>query len=196
MRIDVDGKNHRRLRPLRSRPARKGYDSSGDCNPRPPGHIGRCEPKWDHERQSYRGAGHHIRNAVPGPAALSVEAAARQHSCRDPLLRRADHSPPQWLATPAQAPLQYAPDHRHRRGRRPSTTPQPGVGKGSLPWLRRDGPPVTKLLWFSLAGVAPFAVPTFNTRIWKPALTAVGVIPEPETGQRGARRSASTACTR
>ncbi|MFJ2176447.1 tyrosine-type recombinase/integrase [Streptomyces sp. NPDC087851] len=56
--------------------------------------------------------------------------------------------------------------------------------KVTLPWLRPDGPPVTKLLLFSLTGGGAVRRTDFNTRLWKPALVAAGVIPEPKPGER------------
>ncbi|MEW1720752.1 site-specific integrase [Streptomyces sp. NPDC093109] len=56
--------------------------------------------------------------------------------------------------------------------------------KVTLPWLRPNGAPVTKLLLFSLTGGGAVRRTDFNTRIWKPALATAGVIPEPENGQR------------
>ncbi|MFG2235105.1 site-specific integrase [Streptomyces sp. NPDC048723] len=54
----------------------------------------------------------------------------------------------------------------------------------TLPWLRPDGPPVTKRLLFSLAGGGAVRRTDFNTRVWKPALVAAEVIGEPKPGQR------------
>jgi integrase len=54
----------------------------------------------------------------------------------------------------------------------------------TLPWLRPDGPLVTKRLFFSLAGGGAVRRTDFNTRVWKPALAAAGILPEPEEGGR------------
>ncbi|MBT2382105.1 tyrosine recombinase XerC [Streptomyces sp. ISL-11] len=54
----------------------------------------------------------------------------------------------------------------------------------TLPWLRPDGPPVTKRLFFSLPSGGAVRRTDFNTRVWKPALAAAGVIPEPKVGER------------
>ncbi|MFE9395043.1 tyrosine-type recombinase/integrase [Streptomyces flavidovirens] len=54
----------------------------------------------------------------------------------------------------------------------------------TLPWLRPDGPPVTKRLMFSLTGGGPVRRTDFNTRAWKPALVTAGVIPEPKPRER------------
>ncbi|MFE2440957.1 tyrosine-type recombinase/integrase [Streptomyces sp. NPDC059426] len=56
--------------------------------------------------------------------------------------------------------------------------------KVTLPWLRPDGPLITKSLLFSLSGGGAVRRTDFNTRVWKPALVAAGVIPEPEKGER------------
>ncbi|MFJ6523383.1 hypothetical protein ACIQJ4_34620 [Streptomyces filamentosus] len=53
----------------------------------------------------------------------------------------------------------------------------------SLPWLKPDGPLVTKRLYFSLTGSAVHRT-DFNTRVWKLALVQTGVIPEPKEGVR------------
>lgn len=54
----------------------------------------------------------------------------------------------------------------------------------TLPWLRPDGPPVTKRLLFSLVGGGAVRRTDFNTRVWKPALAAAGVIREATDGAR------------
>ncbi|MGH4027855.1 site-specific integrase [Actinomycetota bacterium Odt1-20B] len=55
----------------------------------------------------------------------------------------------------------------------------------TLPWLRPDGPLVTKeLLFVRPDGDGAVRRTDFNTRFWKPALVAAGVIPEPEPGKR------------
>ncbi|WP_432010440.1 tyrosine-type recombinase/integrase [Streptomyces cucumeris] len=56
--------------------------------------------------------------------------------------------------------------------------------KVTLPWLKPDGPPVTKTLIFS--GQAGRAVRSshFDDFLWKPALAAAGFIPQPEKGER------------
>lgn len=54
----------------------------------------------------------------------------------------------------------------------------------TLPWLRPDGPPVTKRLLFSLPRGGAVRRTDFNTRVWKPALVTAGVIPVPEKGER------------
>ncbi|MFE0627802.1 tyrosine-type recombinase/integrase [Streptomyces sp. NPDC058864] len=54
----------------------------------------------------------------------------------------------------------------------------------TLPWLRVDGPPVTRLLYFTALDGGPLRRNDFNTHIWKPALAAAGVIPVPGPGER------------
>ncbi|WP_052499051.1 tyrosine-type recombinase/integrase [Streptomyces vietnamensis] len=54
----------------------------------------------------------------------------------------------------------------------------------SLPWLKLDGPLVTKRLLFSLKGGCTVRRTDFNTRAWKSALVQAGVIPEPKEGER------------
>ncbi|MGW2326401.1 tyrosine-type recombinase/integrase [Streptomyces sp. NPDC001700] len=56
--------------------------------------------------------------------------------------------------------------------------------KVTLPWLKPDGPTVTKELLFT--GRAGRAVRSshFDDHLWKPALAAAGFIPEPEKGER------------
>ncbi|MFD0222821.1 tyrosine-type recombinase/integrase [Streptomyces hirsutus] len=55
----------------------------------------------------------------------------------------------------------------------------------TLPWLRSDGPPTTKQLMFTrLDGTGAVRRTDFNTRAWKPALVAAGVIPEPKASER------------
>ncbi|MFD9631672.1 tyrosine-type recombinase/integrase [Streptomyces violascens] len=55
----------------------------------------------------------------------------------------------------------------------------------TLPWLRPDGPSVTKqLLFLRPDGDGAVRRTDFNTRFWKPALVAAGVIPEPKPGER------------
>ncbi|MER7761387.1 site-specific integrase [Streptomyces sp. NPDC097619] len=54
----------------------------------------------------------------------------------------------------------------------------------TLPWLRPDGPLVTKRLLFSLPGGGAVRRTDFNTRVWKVALVQAGVIPEPRAGER------------
>ncbi|MEU2755810.1 tyrosine-type recombinase/integrase [Streptomyces albidoflavus] len=57
--------------------------------------------------------------------------------------------------------------------------------KVSLPWLRPDGPLVTKeLLFVRPDGDGAVRRTDFNTRFWKPALVAAGVIPPPLPGRR------------
>ncbi|MFF4649359.1 tyrosine-type recombinase/integrase [Streptomyces sp. NPDC001380] len=53
----------------------------------------------------------------------------------------------------------------------------------TLPWLRPDGPPVTKLLHFTGAELGAIRRNDFNTHAWKPALVTAGVIPERAPGQ-------------
>ncbi|MBW1604498.1 site-specific integrase [Streptomyces sp. JJ66] len=54
-----------------------------------------------------------------------------------------------------------------------------------LPWLRKDGPPVTKRLLFTrLDGKGAVRRTDFNVHAWKPALVTAGVIPEPMPGER------------
>ncbi|MEV6755817.1 site-specific integrase [Streptomyces sp. NPDC051214] len=55
----------------------------------------------------------------------------------------------------------------------------------TLPWMRTDGQPITKrLLFVRPDGVGAVRRTDFNTRFWKPALVAAGVIPEPKPGER------------
>jgi integrase len=55
----------------------------------------------------------------------------------------------------------------------------------TLPWLRPDGPLITKRLLFTrLDGAGAVRRTDFNDRAWKPALVAAGVIPEPKRGER------------
>jgi len=55
----------------------------------------------------------------------------------------------------------------------------------TLPWLRPDGPLVTKRLLFTrLDGGGAVRRTDFNTRVWKPTLVTAGVIPEPKRGER------------
>ncbi|MGW4050753.1 tyrosine-type recombinase/integrase [Streptomyces sp. NPDC004779] len=56
----------------------------------------------------------------------------------------------------------------------------------TLPWRTPDGPPVTKSLVFSGSGGDHVRVSYFNDFMWKPALAAVGIIPEPQDGERHA----------
>ncbi|AKA03613.1 integrase [Streptomyces noursei ZPM] len=57
----------------------------------------------------------------------------------------------------------------------------------TLPWLRPDGPPVTKRLLFTrVDGDGAVRRTDFNTRVWKPALVGAGVLPEPKPGERHA----------
>ncbi|WP_406501419.1 site-specific integrase [Streptomyces sp. NBC_01590] len=54
----------------------------------------------------------------------------------------------------------------------------------TLPWRTPDGPPVTKSLLFTGSASSHVRVSYFNDFMWKPALAAVGIIPEPEEGER------------
>ncbi|MEV3872854.1 site-specific integrase [Streptomyces sp. NPDC049906] len=55
----------------------------------------------------------------------------------------------------------------------------------TLPWLRPDGEPVTKRLFFARPdGDGAVRRTDFNTRFWKPALVGAGIISEPEPGER------------
>lgn len=54
----------------------------------------------------------------------------------------------------------------------------------TLPWLRPDGPLVTKELIFTAEEGGAVRRSDFNTYAWKPALVAAGVIPPPERGKR------------
>ncbi|MFF8928739.1 tyrosine-type recombinase/integrase [Streptomyces longwoodensis] len=55
----------------------------------------------------------------------------------------------------------------------------------TLPWLRGDGPAVTRRLLFTrLDGAGAVRRTDFNTGAWKPALVAAGVIPHPRPGER------------
>ncbi|MFI5631456.1 tyrosine-type recombinase/integrase [Streptomyces sp. NPDC051664] len=54
----------------------------------------------------------------------------------------------------------------------------------TLPWRTPDGPLVTKSLIFTGSTGAHVRVSHFNDFMWKPALAAVGIIPQPEEGER------------
>ncbi|MGA6872331.1 tyrosine-type recombinase/integrase [Streptomyces pratensis] len=55
----------------------------------------------------------------------------------------------------------------------------------TLPWLRPDGPLVTKQLLFTRAdGSGAVRRTDFNTRVWKPALVKAGFLPQPRPGKR------------
>ncbi|MGJ5833500.1 tyrosine-type recombinase/integrase [Streptomyces ossamyceticus] len=54
----------------------------------------------------------------------------------------------------------------------------------TLPWMRSDGPPVTKLLYFSTQDGGALRRNDFNAHVWKPALASAGVIPVPGVGER------------
>ncbi|WP_405751487.1 site-specific integrase [Streptomyces sp. NBC_00012] len=54
----------------------------------------------------------------------------------------------------------------------------------TLPWRTPDGPLVTKSLLFTGSAGSHARVSYFNDFMWKPALAAVGIIPEPEEGER------------
>ncbi|MFI6662729.1 tyrosine-type recombinase/integrase [Streptomyces sp. NPDC050523] len=54
----------------------------------------------------------------------------------------------------------------------------------TLPWLRPDGPPVTRLLYFTTQESGVLRRNDFNTHVWKPALVSAGVIPAPGPGER------------
>ncbi|MGW6008988.1 tyrosine-type recombinase/integrase [Streptomyces sp. NPDC055210] len=54
----------------------------------------------------------------------------------------------------------------------------------TLPWLRVDGPPVTKLLYFTGEELGALRRNDFNAHVWKPALATAGVIPTPGPGER------------
>ncbi|MFJ6464352.1 tyrosine-type recombinase/integrase [Streptomyces sp. NPDC091387] len=56
--------------------------------------------------------------------------------------------------------------------------------KVTLPWRTPDGPLVTRMLLFSGASGNHVRVSHFNDHMWKPALAAAGIIPEPEAGER------------
>ncbi|MGB8942557.1 MAG: site-specific integrase [Streptomyces sp.] len=54
----------------------------------------------------------------------------------------------------------------------------------TLPWLRPDGPRVTKpLLFTGPAGDGAMWRTSFNQRFWKPSLADAGVIPKPKPGE-------------
>ncbi|GGO56725.1 hypothetical protein GCM10012287_50960 [Streptomyces daqingensis] len=55
--------------------------------------------------------------------------------------------------------------------------------KVTLPWRRLDGPQVTHNLIFTGTRGTVIRRKDFNTRYWKPALVAAGVLPEPEPGE-------------
>jgi integrase len=54
----------------------------------------------------------------------------------------------------------------------------------TLPWMRPDGEPVTRLLYFTAAEGGAVWRNAFNAHAWKPALAAAGVIPKPGPGER------------
>ncbi|GGO55486.1 hypothetical protein GCM10012287_46870 [Streptomyces daqingensis] len=54
----------------------------------------------------------------------------------------------------------------------------------TLPWLRSDGPPVTRLLYFTGSELGALRRNDFNKHVWKPALAQAGVIPVPGPGER------------
>ncbi|MEU9776826.1 tyrosine-type recombinase/integrase [Streptomyces sp. NPDC047968] len=54
----------------------------------------------------------------------------------------------------------------------------------TLPWLKPDGPKLTKRLIFTSHDGGTCRRNDFNTHVWKPALVAAGVLPEPEPGRR------------
>ncbi|MER5921033.1 tyrosine-type recombinase/integrase [Streptomyces mirabilis] len=54
----------------------------------------------------------------------------------------------------------------------------------TLPWMRSDGPPVTKLLYFTTQEGGAHRRNDFNAHAWKPALASAGVIPSPGPGER------------
>ncbi|MEU0371180.1 site-specific integrase [Streptomyces sp. NPDC006283] len=54
----------------------------------------------------------------------------------------------------------------------------------ALPWLKPEGPLVTKRLFFSLKGGGAVRRTDFNTRVWKVALAQAGIIPQPRDGER------------
>lgn len=54
----------------------------------------------------------------------------------------------------------------------------------TLPWIEPDGKPVTARLIFTSREGKAVNRNYFNAHLWKPALAAAGVIPEPEPGER------------
>jgi integrase len=54
----------------------------------------------------------------------------------------------------------------------------------TLPWMRSDGAPVTKLLYFTTQEGGALRRNDFNAYVWKPALASAGVIPVPGVGER------------
>ncbi|NEA42895.1 tyrosine-type recombinase/integrase [Streptomyces sp. SID11385] len=54
----------------------------------------------------------------------------------------------------------------------------------TLPWLRPDGPKVTKRLVFTSYDGGACRRNDFNTHVWKPALVAAEVLPVPAPGER------------
>ncbi|MEW2558269.1 tyrosine-type recombinase/integrase [Streptomyces griseorubiginosus] len=54
----------------------------------------------------------------------------------------------------------------------------------TLPWIKPDGPKVTKRLIFTGQDGGACRRNDFNVHTWKPALVAAGVLPEPKQGQR------------
>ncbi|WP_327297115.1 tyrosine-type recombinase/integrase [Streptomyces sp. NBC_01197] len=59
----------------------------------------------------------------------------------------------------------------------------------TLPWRTPDGPLVTKTLLFSGTSGNHVRVSHFNAHLWKPALAAAGIIPEPKAGEKYASAS-------
>ncbi len=59
--------------------------------------------------------------SLPRPSPQAVAAPPQQHTCQDPLPRRAGHGRPEDLASPTETPLQHQPHHSDRPSRpRPS----------------------------------------------------------------------------
>jgi integrase len=54
----------------------------------------------------------------------------------------------------------------------------------TLPWGKPDGRPVTRQLVFTGRTADTVRASHFDDHVWKPALAALGVIPEPERGER------------
>lgn len=53
----------------------------------------------------------------------------------------------------------------------------------TLPWLTPDGRPVTRKLFFTGTGGNAVNRNYFNATLWKPAIVAAGVIPQPKPGE-------------
>lgn len=62
----------------------------------------------------------------------------------------------------------------------------------TLPWEKPDGPLRTHKVLFRWSDGGHVKPRTYSEQVWKPALVAAGVIPEPEKDKRGRRRYVTT----